>query len=259
MIAANHLHVASGFQPAMRQIGLDAETVFTHPDIRPWRRLSDRENCTLDAAVDGRSIRLHIKRYVRSARNKTPAEEEFAGYQLLLAHGIPTAPLIAWGTLEDGRSFVIFEDLAGFTPADKLIETGTDFSVFQQCTADLAAKLHHAGLHHRDLYLCHFMIKPGGEQTDVRLIDPARVRRLPGFITRGRWIVKDLAQFWYSSLKLPLTEAQRTAWLLRYCQQRQLPGAALMRQNIDRKMRRIARHDAKLNQLEPTRNISIPW
>jgi hypothetical protein len=259
MTATNHFHVLPAWQPAMRQIGLDAETVFTHPGIRPWRKLADRENCTLDAEVDGRPIRLHVKRYAAARQSRTPAEIEFAGHQLLLTHGIPTATLVAWGGMADGRSSVIFEDLAGYKPADKLIEAGVDFALFQQSIADLAAKLHHAGLHHRDLYLCHFMIKPAGEQTDVRLIDPARVRKLPGFITRGRWIVKDLAQFWFSSLKVPLTDAQRAAWLLRYCQQRQLPGAALMRQNIENKVRRIARHDAKLNELEPTRNVSIPW
>ena len=49
MTVTNHIHVASGWQPVMRQLGLDAETVFTHPDIRGWRKLADRENCTLDA------------------------------------------------------------------------------------------------------------------------------------------------------------------------------------------------------------------
>jgi hypothetical protein len=254
------IHVAPDWQPIIRQLGLDAETVFTHPDIRVWRKLSDRANCTLDAELpEGRKIRLHVKRYAPTRRITTPAEEEFAGHQLLLANAIPTATLVAWGSIADGRSFVIFEDLTGYTPADKLLEAGTDFSILKRATADLAARLHQVGLHHRDLYLCHFLVKPGDDPVDVRLIDPARVRRLPGFITRGRWIVKDLAQFWYSTLKLPITDAQRTAWLLRYCQQRQLPGPALMRQKIDRKVGRIAKHDARLNRLHPARNVSIPW
>jgi hypothetical protein len=260
MTATNQIHVATGWQPVMREIGLDAEAVFTHPAIRVWRKLADRQNCTLDADLsDGRHVRLHVKRYAPVQRPTTPAQDECAGHELLLANNIPTANLVAWGGLEDGRSFVMLEDLAGYTPADKLIESGTDFSLLQQLTADMAARLHQAGLQHRDLYLCHFMAKPNGDQTDVRLIDPARVRRLPGFLTRGRWIVKDLAQFWYSTLKLPITEANRAAWLMRYCQQRQLPGTALMRGKIERKVRRIAKHDAKLNLVEPTRNVSIPW
>ena len=49
----NEFHVAGGYQPLMRVIGLDAEAVFTHPRIVAWRRLADRENCTLDAELDG--------------------------------------------------------------------------------------------------------------------------------------------------------------------------------------------------------------
>ncbi len=204
--------------------------LFSHPDIRVWRKLPDRENCTLDTTgPDGQHIRLHVKRYLPGKPPPTAAEDEFAGHQQLLDHNIPTASLVGWGVLADRRSFVIFEDLAGFTPADKLIEGGADFTPLIQPLADLTARFHSSGLHHRDLYLCHFLIKSGGEQPDIRLIDAARVRHFPGFFNRGRWIVKDLAQFWYSTLKLPITDVQRTAWLLRYCQQRQLPGTALMR------------------------------
>src|SRR5205085_11401166 len=136
--------------------------------------------------------------------------------------------LVGWGKLIDGRSFTIWQDLAGYTPTDKLVEAGVPFDRLLVPTADLAAQLHRAGLHHRDLYLCHFMVKLGEdaadgaatEATDVRLIDTARVRRLGGLLTRRRWIVKDLAQFWYSTTKLAVTDEQRSAWLKRYAEQR---------------------------------------
>ena len=259
MTATNVFNVSAGWQPVMREIGLDADAVFSHPLVRPWRRLADRENCTLDADLaDGRHVRLHVKRYQPVQRPTTPGEEEQQGHDLLQSNQIPTANLVAWGTTDDGRSFVIWEDLAGFTPADKLIAASEYSPLLLRMTADLAARLHQAGLHHRDLYLCHFMVKPAGDQTEIRLIDPARVRRLPGFLTRVRWIVKDCAQYWYSTLKLPVTDAQRNAWLVRYCQQRQLPSTHLMRGMIESKVKRIARHDVKLNQLHPGRNISIP-
>jgi len=260
MTSTTQFHVSAGWQPAIRDIGLDADAVFAHPAIRSWRQLPDRENCTLDADLsDGRHVRLHVKRYAPWRRSPSPAEEEVAGHQLLLDGGIPTANLVAWGTLADGRSCTLFEDLAGFTPADKLVESGTSFSLIQQAAADMAARIHQAGLHHRDLYLCHLMVKLDGESPDIRVIDAGRVRKLPAFFARGRWIVKDLAQFWYSTLKLPVSEAERTAWLLRYCQQRQLPGTALMRGKIESKVKRISKHDAKLNMLQPTRNVSLPW
>ncbi|HZL38227.1 MAG TPA: lipopolysaccharide kinase InaA family protein [Tepidisphaeraceae bacterium] len=267
MPGENQLHVAAGWQPVMRELGLDAPGVFTHPLIRPWRTLPDRQNCTLDAQAGGERIRLHVKRYARTGRPRTAAQEEFAGHQLLVSNGIPTAPLVAWGVLDDRRSFVIFEDLAGHVPADKLMQSSAAFDGLLQPTADLAAKLHDAGLHHRDLYLCHFLAEnnptfhagSSAAPMNVRLIDPARVRAMPNFLTRGRWLVKDLSQFWYSTLSLPITDAQRTAWLRRYSDQRQLPSPAMLRGKIERKIRGIARHDARLNRLQPARNVSIPW
>ncbi len=48
------LHANTSRQPIFRELGLDADTIFTHPSIQPWRTLKDRENCTLDFdAPDG--------------------------------------------------------------------------------------------------------------------------------------------------------------------------------------------------------------
>ena len=258
-IASNSFYVAPGFQPALREIGLDAEAVFSHPDIHVWRKLPDRENCTLDATlVDGQKIRWHIKRYSATRRKTSLADDEVRGHRLLEREAIPTATLVGYGHISDGRSFVIFEDLAGYQPADKLIERRTPFERLLRPTADLAAQLHRAALHHRDLYLCHFMAKLTGDGVDLKLIDPARVRRLPGMLTRRRWIIKDVAQFWYSTLSLAITDAQRDAWLTRYAEQRGLVSAATLQPAVRRKARQIARHDAKLRRKQPRRNISIP-
>lgn len=252
------MFVSSSYQPLLRQIGLDAEAVFDHPAITCWRRLPDRENCTLDADLpDGRHVRWHVKRYVPSRGATTPADADVEGHRLLERAGIPTATLVAYGNLPDRRSFVIFDDLTGYTPADKLVERGTPFQPLLEPTAELAARLHAAGLHHRDLYLCHFMARSDGEKVDLKLIDTARVKQLPGFLRR-RWIVKDLAQFWYSTLKLPITEAQRMAWLERYGRQREIEGVESLRRSIARKVRSIARHDARLHRDRPERDVSIP-
>lgn len=249
-------HVAPQYQPLMRMIGLDAEAVFDHPDIVPWRTLPDRENCTLDADLPDRHVRLHVKRYSLTG-GTTSAEVEVRGHQFLIDWNIPTAELIGWGQLADGRSFVIFNDLAGYRPADKLIERGAAFESLLEPTADLAAKLHDAGLHHRDLYLCHFMARADGGVPDIKLIDAARVRPLPRFLSR-RWIVKDLAQFWYSTLRLPISDEQRSRWLARYAHQRGLGRPTALRSSIERKSRSIARHDVILHRKRPERDVSLP-
>lgn len=233
-------------------MGFAGETVFRDPAIKPWRVLKDRENCVWEL---GRS-RLHVKRYPRGA-GKSPAEMEAEGYRLLLEKGIACATVAAWGNLEDGRSFIATDDLVGFSPADKLVESGLEFDRLLNPTADMAAKLHGAGLHHRDLYLCHFMARcPENGGVELRLIDAARVRALPGALTRRRWIVKDLAQFWYSMLPLKISDGQREQWLRRYCGGGKEIEA--IRRAIGRKSAAIAAHDRKLRRREPFRNISIP-
>ena len=262
----DQFHVASGYQPLMRMIGLDAEAVFTHPDIKPWRSIADRQNCTLDAEVDGRTIRWHVKRYTATRGHRpTPAQREVQGITLLQDAGIPTVPLVGWGVLADRRSFVIVEDLAGYRPGDKLLEAGrVTFDRLLEPTADLAAKLHASGLHHRDLYLCHFFVpQDAGDAAagaaDLRLIDCARVKRLPRVLVRRRWIVKDVAQFWYSTLKHPeISDGQRMAWLARYVEQARAGDVEALRRAVARKVAWIGRHDAKLNRAQPNRNISIP-
>lgn len=268
---SNTFHVAAGYQPLVRMIGLDAEGVFDDRRIVCWRKLADRENCTLDEELpegpEGdagrRKVRLHVKRYAPPRGSASPAEDEVKGHQALAAAGIPTAPLVGWGGLGDGRTFTIFMDLAGYAPADKLVERGVPFERLLVPTADLAARLHARGLHHRDLYLCHFMARvPDADENaavDVKLIDTARVRRLPRFLAR-RWVVKDLAQLWYSTTRLPVSDAQRAAWLRAYVQGRGLAddAAAAIRRAIERKARWIARHDRRLNAAQPSRNVSIP-
>ena len=192
-------------------------------------------------------------------RRRSWAQAEAEGYGALHERGIGSAVVAAWGTLDDGRSFIATEDLAGFEPADKLVEGGVDFDRLLTPTADLAAKLHNAGLHHRDLYLCHFLARGAeNDPVELRLIDAARVRALPRVFTRRRWIVKDLAQFLDSMTQLPVTDVQRDVWLARYAQQTNIRALERLRRSIMRKSNSIAAHDRRLRVRRPGRNITIP-
>src|SRR5205807_1213461 len=83
---------------------LDAEQVFRHPRINVWRSIPDRENCTLDAELEGQPIRLHIKRYHPAMSFTTPADDEVRAIRALEVEQIPTVPLVGWGKLPDRRS-----------------------------------------------------------------------------------------------------------------------------------------------------------
>jgi hypothetical protein len=250
--------VAEPYREIFRQIGFTERMIFDHPAIKPWRVLDDRENCTWDVSTAGKNARLHVKRFPK-LRGESPAELEAAGFALLAQRGIPSAIVAAWGKLDDGRSFIAVEDLAGYSPADKLVEGGLPFERLLAPTADLAARFHGAGLHHRDLYLCHFMARDSqNSEPELRLIDAARVRPLPGALTRRRWIVKDLSQFWYSTLSLEVSDEQRDRWLRRYCQTGKSADFDSLKKAIVRKSAAIGAHDAKLKRRQPFRNISIP-
>jgi hypothetical protein len=244
------IHISPPYQSLLSAAGFNGEFVFASPEIKPWRTLDGRENCTWDVA--GR--RLHVKRYT----SRSSVDAEAAGYRLLEEAKIPTVNVVAWGHLPGSRSFLITEDLAGFSPADKLLKTGVPFNLLLNPTADLAATLHLAGLHHRDLYLCHFFAKIENEQVHLRLIDAARVKPLPSWLFRPRWIAKDLAQFWFSTLEHAITDDQRSAWLIRYGERSRLESITGLQKAIEKKVAQIASHDRNLRKDQPTRNISIP-
>jgi len=252
------IFIADTFRDRFAKIGFNGEMIFTDPAIKPWRNLADRQNCTWEIAAQDRPIRLHVKRFPRMS-GTSPAQLEAEGYRLLRERGIPTASVAAWGDLEDGRSFIVTEDLSGFSPADKRVQEGLPFDRLLAPTAELTARLHRAELHHRDLYLCHFMIRADAPATmEIRLIDAARVRPLPGVLTRRRWIVKDLSQFWFSTLALNISDAQRQQWLRHYCGEAKIGDWQSLMKSIQRKSASIASHDARLRRREPFRNISIP-
>ena len=71
-------------------------------------------------------VRWHIKRYAPARwHGRRPARGP--GTPALIQAQVPTADLVGWGMFPSGRSFVIFADLSGYVPADKLIESGMPF------------------------------------------------------------------------------------------------------------------------------------
>jgi hypothetical protein len=241
--------VEAKYADLLRSVGLiDAQSVFDNPNIRVWRSITERENCVLDHPGG----RLHIK---RNKPGQTGIETEIEGIRLLEKAGIGTVPVCGYGRLHDGRGFLITDHLVGFEDCHKQLISGEiDFDRLLEPTAELAARLHAAKLHHRDLYLGHFFGDSNTEPPALRLIDAGRVRTLPRLLAK-RWVIKDLAQFIFSTQGLPISDAQRTAWLDCYARHR---GITLrFRSLIDAKARQIARHDAQLRRKNPTRNVAL--
>lgn len=74
--------------------------------------------------------------------------------------------------------------------------------------ASIARKLHESGINHRDFYLCHFLLDTTHLDTlhnlKIYLIDlhRAQIREK----TPERWLIKDVASLYFSSMDIGLTQ-----------------------------------------------------
>ncbi len=257
---AESLEIADAYRAMLETFGLTtAKAFFSDGRFRVWRDVHDRQNATFDEAYAGRQIRLHLKR--DSKRVREPLALEARGIVLLDSAGIPTARRVAHGRLADGRSFIVTEQLYRHRAADMLLNEQPDLlRPILSATAEIAARLHAAGLHHRDLYLNHFFVDVEAP-TRLCLIDTARVRALPRFFS-SRWIVKDLAQFFYSVSKYEILDGELVdPWLDRYLIGRSIDPSERERSRlwhpVSRKMASIERRDRRVRRREPGRNKPI--
>lgn len=145
------------------------------------------------------------------------AMTEVNAIQELTQLGIPTTPLVAYG--QRGRnpaklqSFVMTEDLGDILSLEELcadwLANPPDESVKQLliiAVAELAAKLHQAGLCHRDFYLCHFVMKQNEFQQGIinlYLIDLHRM--LQKQTPSGQAVMKDIAGLYFSAMDIGLS------------------------------------------------------
>ncbi|MEM8875112.1 MAG: lipopolysaccharide kinase InaA family protein [Planctomycetota bacterium] len=223
----------------------EIDDFFTHDAVVAWRSIRERENCVLETALG----KLHVKRMFKPGGAEA-ANAEVTGIRHLHDAGIATTPLVAHASDETGRGLIVTADLEGFVQLDqRLIDGQLQWEQIAGPTAALAAKLHQS-LHHRDMYLCHFLgrLDENG-LIQLALIDPARVKPLPRWFAK-RWLVKDLAQFRYGCLEAGIGEGALDDWLRRYGRP-DLLGA------VKRKCDRIAKHDLNLRRKQPERRVSI--
>ncbi len=146
------------------------------------------------------------------------AMTEVAAIQKLDEIGIKTTSLVAYGqrgcnpaTLQ---SFVITEDLGDILTLEDVCKAWlesapnkADRAGFLIALAQLAAKLHSAGLVHRDFYLCHFVVKKHAFESghlNLHLIDLHRMQH--GLQPNSHGVLKDIAGLYFSMQQIGLTE-----------------------------------------------------
>lgn len=156
------------------------------------------------------------------------AMTEVNAIQKLDAIGIATTPLVAYGQQGGSpasmRSFVMTEDLGDIvsledlfaeSKGDELQPNPLDAAFKQQlimAMAQLAAKLHSAGLCHRDFYLCHLVLKKSElAQQKINLILIDLHRMLMHQPNNGSAVLKDIAGLMFSAKDYGFTAQD---WLL---------------------------------------------
>lgn len=131
--------------------------------------------------------------------------------------GIATTPLVGYGVSGSNpasqQSFVITQDLGEIVSLEDLCadwKSKPPQPEFKHrlvvALAQLAARLHGAGLCHRDFYLCHFVLKKAelaDGKTDLILIDLHRM--LTGQASSGSAVMKDIAGLYFSAMDCGFT------------------------------------------------------
>lgn len=123
------------------------------------------------------------------------------------------------------KSFIILEaiepsiSLEDFTKNWRIHKpTFKDKKKLIEKVAEITARMHQAGINHRDLYICHFLLKEKSlsenEQLPLYLIDfhRAQIRR---FVPM-RWRIKDLAGLYFSSKDIGLTKRDLLRFIKHY-------------------------------------------
>lgn len=267
-------HIDPAYQPAFEAMGLaHMEDFFAFEggqSLHKKNLAAHRSRLTFE--LPG-GPRVYLKRYVgtprlRQVKNWLAARRRIAVADLdrlpaeeLLRHHIQSPKLLAWGSEWDGlfetRSFLVTEEIRGGVSLEKqLPECLTNLRPLElvderrRFLHDLALWVrgfHNTGLRHRDLYLAHIFLD--GEGRFV-LIDLHRCFRPRLFAER--WLIKDLAQLFYSAPGKLASRADRLRFYLAYTGRDRLDRRDRKRiANIKRKAWRMADHDIRHGRAVP--------
>ena len=118
---------------------------------------------------------------------------------------------------------------------------------FIESLAAFVRKFHDTGFRHRDLYLCHIFCSSQGQFT---LIDLNRVFK--PIVFSQKYLIKDLAQLYYSAPGKIFTKTNRLRFFLAYLQKNRLSKKdKIVIKKIKSKSQRMAKHDKKHSRTPP--------
>jgi heptose I phosphotransferase len=153
------------------------------------------------------------------------AANEFLALEKLHSIGVDTMTGAAYGRKgginpAKQESFLITCELENMTSVEDIAKNGTTTQIKHiliRKIAESAAKMHAAGINHRDCYICHYLVNAENitAQSQVFVIDlhRAQIRSKVPF----HYHVKDVAGLYFSSKDAGLSERDRLRFIARYC------------------------------------------
>ena len=207
--------------------GQDAFAAVDALDGEVFRQRDGRRTFRCEIGGRGYFVKIHhgigwgeiVKNLLVGRAPILGAGNEWLAIHRLTAIGIDTMRAVAFGQRgwnpARRHSFLITEELAptisledfcrewGHQPPPAALKHALIRRV-----ADMAGRMHRAGVNHRDFYLCHFLLhlepQPTAQNLKLSLIDLHRAQsrtQVP-----RRWRDKDLAGLYFSALGIGLTQ-----------------------------------------------------
>ena len=179
------------------------------------------------------------------------ARNEYVACRYLEARRIKAPRVAAFGMRglnpASARSFVVCDALDGYVSLEDVTDawstdppTPTLRRRIVHAVADLARRLHGAGVNHRDFYICHIWANTDAlsrGEADLAIIDLHRAQIRPR--VPRRWILRDLAALMFSTAHLGLSRNDYLRFLKRYTR-RPLRGVLRKEASLLRKVQRRA-------------------
>jgi heptose I phosphotransferase len=191
-----------------------------------FRELEGRRTLRTEVAGRGYFVKIHrgigwgeiFKNLLSLRLPVLGATNEWQAINRLTAAGVATMHAVAYGRRGWNpaceHSFIVTEELA---PTISLEDFCRDWPqqrpppalkrALIARVAEMAGRMHRAGVNHRDFYICHFLLHlepvPTAAAFRLSIIDLHRAQCRA--VTPRRWRDKDLAALYFSALEIGLT------------------------------------------------------
>lgn len=155
---------------------------------------------------------------VLSARNEFEAARALAAVGVAVpepvayaVRGVNPARLDSFVLSESIEPSVSLEDLAQRWHSEPPTATRRRRLVIR--VAKMVQRMHRAGVNHRDLYICHFLLREPEDQLTLIDLHRAQVRAS----VPARWLVKDIGALLFSVMEAPIRDRDLLVFVKAYC------------------------------------------